>query len=98
VISDVEGRYFWKDMSRELHRVAPDKSIILIESFATERFDAFGVAELAITKEQFVAARGPQVATFVKLFADVAFSAKEEFLVDITRPRNDTMDSKFILD
>jgi Ca2+-binding EF-hand superfamily protein len=98
VISDVEVLYFWKDMSRELRRVAPDKPIIGVESFVAERFDAFGVSELAITKEQFVAARGPHVATFVKLLADIAVSAKEEFLIDITRPRNDNMNSNFILD
>jgi hypothetical protein len=44
---------------------------------------AVGVSELAITKAQFVAARGPHVATFVKLLTDIAVSAKDEFSIDI---------------
>jgi hypothetical protein len=72
VISEAEVRYFWKDMSRELQRIAPDQKMNPAEAFVAERFDAFGVSELAITKAQFLAARGPHVATFVKLLTHIA--------------------------
>jgi Ca2+-binding EF-hand superfamily protein len=88
LITEVEVRFFWKDMERAIQRIAPKSPPLSIDVVVTERFDAFGGAELAISREQFIAVQG-QAGTFVKMLVDIAVFAKEELDLELTREKEE---------